>query len=275
MIDYKQKETYDFDDLVEIVTLLRAPGGCPWDREQTHQSIRKNFIEEVYEAIEAIDTNNSDLLREELGDVLLQIALHCEMEREAGNFDIHDVCDELCKKLIVRHPHVFGDVSASDSEQALASWDAVKMKTKSQTTYTEAMRSISKALPSLMRGEKVQKKAAKVGFDWVGPEGAMLKLSEECNELKVAIELGNRENQVEEIGDVLFTVVNVARLLSIDSEHAMELACEKFIDRFGIVEQLAAERGIDMKEAPLSQLDSLWEEVKILQKHQTNGGNKT
>ena len=142
MIDYKQKETYDFDDLVEIVTLLRAPGGCPWDREQTHQSIRKNFIEEVYEAIEAIDTNNSDLLREELGDVLLQIALHCEMEREAGNFDIHDVCDELCKKLIVRHPHVFGDVSASDSEQALASWDAVKMKTKSQTTYTEAMRSM-------------------------------------------------------------------------------------------------------------------------------------
>lgn len=275
MIDYKQKETYDFDDLVEIVTLLRAPGGCPWDREQTHQSIRKNFIEEVYEAIEAIDTNNSDLLREELGDVLLQIALHCEMEREAGNFDIHDVCDELCKKLIVRHPHVFGDVSASDSEQALASWDAVKMKTKSQTTYTEAMRSISKALPSLMRGEKVQKKAAKVGFDWAGPEGAMLKLSEECNELKVAIELGNRENQVEEIGDVLFTVVNVARLLSIDSEHAMELACEKFIDRFGMVEQLAAERGIDMKEAPLSQLDSLWEEVKILQKHQTNGGNKT
>ena len=275
MIDYKQKETYDFDDLVEIVTLLRAPGGCPWDREQTHQSIRKNFIEEVYEAIEAIDTNNSDLLREELGDVLLQIALHCEMEREAGNFDIHDVCDELCKKLIVRHPHVFGDVSASDSEQALASWDAVKMKTKSQTTYTEAMRSISKALPSLMRGEKVQKKAAKVGFDWDGPEGAMLKLSEECNELKVAIELGNRENQVEEIGDVLFTVVNVARLLSIDSEHAMEIACEKFIDRFGMVEQLAAERGIDMKEAPLSQLDSLWEEVKILQKHQTNGGNKT
>ena len=155
MIDYKQKETYDFDDLVEIVTLLRAPGGCPWDREQTHQSIRKNFIEEVYEAVEAIDTNDTDLLREELGDVLLQIALHCEMEREAGSFDIHDVCDELCKKLITRHPHVFGDVSASDSEQALASWDAVKMKTKSQTTYAEAMRSVSKALPSLMRAEKV------------------------------------------------------------------------------------------------------------------------
>lgn len=275
MIDYKQKETYDFDDLVEIVTLLRAPGGCPWDREQTHQSIRKNFIEEVYEAVEAIDTNDTDLLREELGDVLLQIALHCEMEREAGSFDIHDVCDELCKKLITRHPHVFGDVSASDSEQALASWDAVKMKTKSQTTYAEAMRSVSKALPSLMRAEKVQKKAAKVGFDWDGAEDAMTKLNEECHELTVAIELGNRENQVEEIGDVLFTVVNVARLLGIDSERAMELACEKFINRFGIVEALAAERGVDMKEASLSQLDSLWEEVKILQKHQTNGGNKT
>ena len=165
-MEYQQKDKYTFDDLIEIVKILRAPGGCPWDRAQTHKSIRSNFIEETYEAIEAIDTDDTELLREELGDVLMQVALHCEMEREAGSFDINDVCDGVCKKLIYRHPHVFGDVTAENPEQALNSWDAAKMKSKSQTTYSDAMRSISKALPALMRSEKIQKKASKVGFDW-------------------------------------------------------------------------------------------------------------
>ena len=184
-MEYQQKDKYTFDDLIEIVKILRAPGGCPWDRAQTHKSIRSNFIEETYEAIEAIDTGDTELLREELGDVLMQVALHCEMEREAGSFDINDVCDGVCKKLIYRHPHVFGDVTAENPEQALNSWDAAKMKSKSQTTYSDAMRSISKALPALMRSEKIQKKASKVGFDWDNALGAMTKLTEECNELNV------------------------------------------------------------------------------------------
>ena len=265
-MEYQQKDRYNFDDLVEIVRILRAPGGCPWDRAQTHKSIRSNFIEETYEAIEAIDTDDTELLREELGDVLLQVALHCEMEREAESFDISDVCDGICKELVYRHPHVFGDVKAENAEQALSSWDAAKMKSKSQTTCSDAMRSVSKALPALMRSEKIQKKAAKVGFDWDNALGAMTKLTEECNELNIAIALGNSENQFEEIGDVLFTVVNVARFLEIDSEHALEKACDKFVNRFTMVEQLAMERGIDMKSASLTQLDSLWEEVKKIQR---------
>ena len=272
-IEYPVKEKYNFDDLVEIVKILRSPGGCPWDREQTHKSIRSNFIEETYEAIEAIDNDDKELLKEELGDVLLQVALHCEMEREENSFDINDVCDGICKKLIIRHPHVFGDKNAGNATEALSNWDAVKMKTKSQTTYAEAMQSVSRALPALMRSEEIQRKASKVGFDWDDAEGAMTKLTEECNELNVAITLGNADNQMEEIGDVLFTVVNVSRFLKIDSEHALYKACDKFINRFTMLEELAKERGIDVKEASMTQLDSLWEEVKIIQKQKIYGGN--
>ncbi len=265
-MEYPQKERYDFNDLVEIVRILRAPGGCPWDMAQTHRSIRSNFIEETYEAIEAIDTGDTALLREELGDVLLQVALHTEMEREAGSFDMNDVCDDLCKKLIVRHPHVFGDKSAANEQQALQNWDAVKMELKQQKSQTEAMNSVSRALPALMRSEKVQRKSAKVGFDWDTVDGALDKLYEEYNELKVAIDHGGVEQQSEELGDLLFSAVNVSRFLGIDSEKALYDACDKYIKRFSMVEQLADERGIDMKTAELSQLDSLWEEVKIKQK---------
>lgn len=165
-MNFTEKENYNFNDLVEIVKILRAPDGCPWDREQTHKSIRSNFIEETYEAVEAIDTDDLDLLKEELGDVLLQVALHAEIESEQGTFDINDVCDGICKKLIIRHPHVFGDVNADTTEKVLKNWDAIKMKTKSQKTQTQAILSVSKALPSLMRSTKIQQKAAKVGFDW-------------------------------------------------------------------------------------------------------------
>ena len=269
---YPQKEQYHFNDLMEIVKILRAPGGCPWDMAQTHQSIRSNFIEETYEAIEAIDNGDTALLREELGDVLLQVALHAEMEREAGAFDINDVCNDLCQKLIVRHPHVFGDKKADDEKDALQNWNAVKMKTKNQKTQTEAMESVCRALPALMRSEKIQRKSAKVGFDWDAVDGALDKLYEEYNELRVAIAHGSVENQTEELGDLLFSAVNVSRFLGINSEQALSLACDKYIRRFSLVEQLAQERGIDMKNAELSQLDSLWEEVKIKQK-ETNGGN--
>lgn len=262
-MDFVEKSEYKFEDLIEIVKILRSPEGCPWDREQTHKSVRSDFIEETYEVIEAIDTDDLDLLKEELGDVLLQVALHSEIESEKGTFNIDDVCDGICKKLIIRHPHVFGSVNADTTEQVLKNWDAIKMQTKSQQTQTQAMESVSKALPSLMRSTKVQKKAAKAGFDWEKPEDALDKLMEECEELKAAMQNDDRENQVEEIGDVLFSAVNVARLLNIDSEHALYDACDKFIGRFSKVEALAEERGIDMKNASLSELDSLWDEVKI------------
>lgn len=261
-MDFEFKSQYSFDDLIKIVRVLRAPGGCPWDREQTHKSIRANFIEETYEAIEAIDTEDIELLKEELGDVMLQVAMHAEMEHEQGTFDINDVIDGVCKKLVVRHPHVFGDLSAENTNEALSNWDAVKMQTKSQKTQTEAMQSVSRALPSLMRSAKIQGKAAKVGFDWESVDGALDKLYEECDELKEAIRNNDKANQLEELGDVLFSAVNVARFLDIDSEHALYDACDKFTDRFSKVEQLACERGIDMKTASISELDSLWDEVK-------------
>lgn len=183
-MNFTEKENYNFNDLVEIVKILRAPDGCPWDREQTHKSIRSNFIEETYEAVEAIDTDDLDLLKEELGDVLLQVALHAEIESEQGTFDINDVCDGICKKLIIRHPHVFGDVNADTTEQVLKNWDAIKMKTKSQKTQTQAILSVSKALPSLMRSTKIQQKAAKVGFDWENVNGALDKLLKNVKSLK-------------------------------------------------------------------------------------------
>ena len=154
-MDFVEKSEYKFDDLVEIVKILRSPEGCPWDREQTHKSVRADFIEETYEVIEAIDTDDLDLLKEELGDVLLQVALHSEMESEKDTFNINDVCDGICKKLIIRHPHVFGNVNAETTDQVLKNWDAIKMQTKSQQTQTQAMESVSKALPSLMRSSKV------------------------------------------------------------------------------------------------------------------------
>lgn len=183
-MNFTEKENYNFNDLVEIVKILRAPDGCPWDREQTHKSIRSNFIEETYEAVEAIDTDDLDLLKEELGDVLLQVAMHAEIESEQGTFDINDVCDGICKKLIIRHPHVFGDVNADTTEKVLKNWDAIKMKTKSQKTQTQAILSVSKALPSLMRSTKIQQKAAKVGFDWENVNGALDKLLKNVKSLK-------------------------------------------------------------------------------------------
>ncbi len=261
-MDFTKKETFDFYDLVEIMKFLRAPDGCPWDKVQTHESIRSNFIEETYEVIEAIDNKDSELLKEELGDVMLQVVFHSEMSAEENEFDINDVINDVCKKLVERHPHVFGDVKADNSEEALKSWDNVKMAKKSQKKQSEAMDSVCKALPSLMRAEKIQKKAAKVGFDWDNVDGALDKIVEETEELKQAVSEGDSNAQAEELGDLLFSVVNVSRFLKVDSEKALYDACDKFTDRFKSLELLAEKRGIDIKTASLSQLDSLWEEVK-------------
>lgn len=256
------KDRYDCNDLMDIVRILRAPGGCPWDREQTHESIRKNFIEETYEVIEAINKQEPAMLREELGDVLLQIALHCQMEQEQGHFTFDDVCDEICKKLIIRHPHVFGDVTAETTEQVLTNWDAIKMQTKQQKTTTESMASVPRELPALMRAQKLQKKAAKVGLDWDDATGALDKIREETDELEEAMVGKDPEAVADELGDVLFSVVNVARFADVDAEEALTAATDKFYRRFALVEQMAKERGMDMKTAGIEELDKLWNEAK-------------
>lgn len=261
-MDFKQKDRYEFSDLVTIVKLLRGENGCPWDKEQTHESIRQNFIEETYEAIEAIDTKDTELLKEELGDVMLQVVFHAIMEEEEGRFDINDVADGICKKLIVRHPHVFSDVIANDTAQVLKNWDQIKMQTKSQKTQTQAIKSVSKALPSLMRSQKIQQKAAKVGFDFSDVSGAVSKLDEEVEELKEAIRQNDINAQNEELGDVLFSLVNVSRFLKVDPEKALYDSCDKFTDRFEKVEEAANQQGLDMKNTDLNTLDSLWERAK-------------
>ena len=261
-MEFERKEKYEMQDLLKIMELLCSPDGCPWDREQDHHSIRANFIEETYEAIEAIDTENAELLKEELGDVLLQVVFHAQMEQEKGSFDFSDVVDGICKKLIIRHPHVFSEVSAKTSDEVLKNWDAIKMQTKEQKTQTEVLQSVSPALPALMRSQKVQKKAAKAGFDWDNVDGALAKIFEELDELKEAIDEGGQISSEEELGDLLFSVVNVARFIHVDSEQALSKACDKFISRFGKLEALALERGMDIQKASLPELDALWEEVK-------------
>lgn len=263
-VDFEFKDTYDINDLINLVTVLRAPGGCPWDREQTHESIRKNFIEETYEVIEAINKKDSASLREELGDILLQVALHCEMEREKGVFNFNDVANEICQKLIVRHPHVFGDVHAENGKEALDSWDAVKLKTKGMKKQSEAMLKVPRELPALMRAQKLQQKAAKAGFDWDELSGAIDKLYEEINELKSALSGDKRAEIEDEFGDVLFSCVNISRFIDVDSEEALTAATDKFLDRYLIVERLAQEKNIDMKTASVETLDILWEKAKKL-----------
>lgn len=261
-MDFKEKDNYNVYDLVEVIRKLRSPGGCPWDIEQTHHSIRQNLIEETYEVIEAIDKEDTELLKEELGDVLLQVVFHSIIEEEQSSFNIDDVADGVCKKMIIRHPHVFADVKADTTEQVLSNWDKIKMKTKSQNTQSEVLEGISRSLPALMRSQKIQQKAAKVGFDWDNVNGAADKLTEEIEELKEAIQEGNSDHIEEELGDVLFSAVNVSRFVKVDAEKALYNACEKFISRFSKMEKLANEENIKINETSLEALDELWEKAK-------------
>lgn len=261
-MDFEFKNNYNVADLIDIVEILRSPEGCPWDREQDHKSIRRDFLEETYEVIEAINKNDKELLLEELGDVLLQVVFHTQIEREQGNFELSDVADGICKKMIERHPHVFGEVKADTSEQVLENWDVIKKRTKKQKSQTESMLSIPREFPALMRADKVQKKASKVGFDWDNVDGAFDKISEELAELKTAVANGDEENMREELGDLLFSVVNVSRFIGVDSEEALTNSTDKFIDRFSKVEKMADERGMNMKETDLSELDKLWDLAK-------------
>lgn len=257
MVDFQCKAHYTLDDLLHIMQLLRAPGGCPWDRAQTHQSIRRNMLEEAYEVAEAIDQEDPDHLKEELGDVLLQVVFHARMAQEAGQFSFDDVVDGICQKLVFRHPHVFGQVQAADSDQALGAWEARKREEKGQKTAADALDAVARSLPALMRAEKIQDKARKAGFDWdeIGP--ALDKLSEEADELKAAARTGS--NPEEELGDVLFAAVKAGRFLGLDSELALHAACEKFIRRFRRVEQLS-DRPLTRLDVPA--LEALWRRAK-------------
>lgn len=267
MIDnFEFKDRYNCEDFVNIMAILRAPGGCPWDIEQTHESIRRDLIEETYEVVEAINKKNPEMLREELGDLLMQVVFHADIAKADGQFDFDDVCDEISKKMIIRHPHVFGDVVADTSDEVLTNWDAIKMQTKHQQSVAEVIDQIPREFPALMRAQKVQKKAAKVGFDWDDVSGAIDKVHEETDEVVEALGNGNKEEILDEIGDLFFAAVNVARFAGVDAEEALTHATDKFASRFAGVERLANERGIDMKTAGIEVLDSLWDEIKAEQK---------
>ena len=260
MINWLEKEKYTLNDLIEIVRILRAPGGCPWDMEQTHQSIRRGLLEESYELAEAIDEDSPDHMKEELGDVLLQVIFHASIEEDAGRFDLDGVADGECRKLIYRHPHVFGDVTVHSTGEVLSNWEELKKKEKGQASQADAVDAVARTLPALWRAEKVQKKAAKVGFDWPDVSGALDKLSEETAELKAAI--AGDGDPAEELGDLLFAAVNAARFLKVDPEDALQAASDKFAARFRRVEELAKERGQSMDKLSLEELDALWDEVK-------------
>lgn len=253
-----RKGGYTFYDLVEIMKILRGEGGCPWDREQTHMSIRKNLIEETYEVVEAIDNDDPVLMCEELGDLILQAVFHAQMSAEEGRFDINDVCNGICEKLIVRHPHIFSDAVADTSDEVLKNWDAIKQQTKHQKTVTEKLNAIPPSLPALMRACKVGEKAAKVGFDFPTPGDAMKKVYEEAREVETA----DSDAVSEEIGDLLFAAVNVARKHGVDPEEALYRATDKFIGRFSAVEKAVSDSGRRMEELSMAELDGIWDGVK-------------
>ena len=257
MLDFLCKESYDLRDFVALVSYLRSPNGCPWDQVQTHESIRRNFLEETYEACEAIDAGDLVHMREELGDVLMQVLFHTDIEREAGHFDIDDVADAACKKLVYRHPHVFWR-----DEPDAPDWDTMKQRERAQTTTAEAMDSVARSLPALWRCDKIQAKAAKTGFEWPDVHAALDKVDEEARELRAAVATGNMEAIGDELGDLLFAAVKVARFAGIDPEQAAHAACEKFIRRFAAMETAAANDGTALEQCTLAQMLALWQQAK-------------
>ncbi|EYE87901.1 nucleotide pyrophosphohydrolase [Fervidicella metallireducens AeB] len=258
----KSKSKYDFKDLLDVMEKLRGEDGCPWDREQTHESLKRYLIEEAYEVIDAIDKDDMDNLCEELGDVLLQIVFHSQIAKEFGEFSISEVITGITDKMIKRHPHVFGEDVCKNSDEVLKNWEERKREEKNLKTYTEALKSIPSSLPALMRSYKVQEKAAEVGFDWDKVEDAVNKIYEELKELLEVYKTNENGKIIEEMGDLLFAVVNVARFLDINPEFALTKTAEKFITRFEYIEKTAIKNGIKMEEMTLEEMDMLWNEAK-------------
>ena len=256
-----------FSRLHEIVGILRSPEGCPWDQEQTHESLRKNLIEETYEVLETIDEDDPEHMREELGDLLLQIMLHSQMEEELGTFDVFDVIQGLNDKLIFRHPHVFGDTNAGNAEEALQNWEGMKAEEKRRKGVKpetqSALSGIPRDLPALMKAYKLQKKASKVGFDWDNITDVIAKIREEIDELQEAIDAGApAEEQISELGDLLFAATNAARFINADPEEALTRTNLKFVKRFEYIEQSLKDKGRSLEESNLEEMEALWQEAK-------------
>lgn len=263
MVDFQRKEHYSWQDFLEVMRLLREPGGCPWDAEQTHDSIRRNFLEETYEALDALDRDDPVDMCEELGDVLMQVAFHTQIETERGRFTMDDVVDGVAQKLVYRHPHVFGTVEVENSAEVLVNWENLKRKEKSQTSTADAIEAVPHTLPALWRAEKIAKKATKAGFRWDGAGGALGKLEEEVRELREAAESGKDVSAPhgvrEELGDLLFIAANLAQLSGVDPEDALHRACDKFDRRFRRVEE-AADKPLDAYTE--GELIALWNQAK-------------
>ena len=251
-----------FDKFIDIIKTLRSENGCPWDREQTHESLRQNLIEESYEVVESIDNQDMANLREELGDVLLQIVFHSLIAEEEKAFTMEEVIEEISEKMVRRHPHVFADVSAETSEEVLKNWDEIKKTEKNEKTLGESMVRIPKALPANIRAEKVQKKAAKVGFDFADYEEVLGKVYEELKELEEAREKGSICEVEEEFGDLMFSIVNLSRFLKINAENSLTNATNKFINRFVSIELLAARENKRLSDLSIDEMNELWERVK-------------
>lgn len=257
------KGSYGFDDLMRVLEALLGPGGCPWDREQTHESLKRYLIEEAYEVLEAIDLKDDRLLCDELGDVLLQVAFHANI---AKTFGISDVADHVCKKMISRHPHVFGSVTADTADEVLTNWESIKRREKGQTEgRTQVLKGVPANLPALMRAYKVQQKARDAGFDWDAPGPVLDKAEEELAELRAAVNSGDQAAAEEEFGDLLFAAVNVSRFIGVHPELALTAAVEKFIRRFEAAENMIKDDGLQMDKMGLAELDAYWEKVKSLE----------
>jgi len=260
-----ERERFCFADLVEIMTTLRGPSGCPWDRQQTHASLRPYLLEEAYEAVDAITSGDDERIADELGDVLLQIAFHGQIAKEHGAFTTLDITTAICAKMLRRHPHIFAGTGTHSLEESAAIWEAQKKAEKHLTSQSEAMRDITPGLPSLMRAYKVQRKAAQVGFDWDAPLDALPKICEEAEEVRA--ELTKGADPAEELGDLLFSCVNVARLCGQQPELLLQSATEKFIRRFESMENLIKKAGKSLEGLTLSEMDVYWKQVKAAEKH--------
>ena len=251
------QELSQFATLVEIIARLRAPDGCPWDRKQTHASLRENLLAECYETLEALDEGDSAKLCEELGDLLLQIVLHAQVAREAGEFEIGDVIESINAKLIHRHPHIFGSTRVKDAEEVMVNWES--LKEEEREADTSMLEGVPRQMPALGYSLEVQKRVARVGFDWKDVDGVIDKLTEEVGELKQAESQVKRE---QEFGDILFTLVNVARRLGVNSEAALRGANQRFYQRFTYMEALCRQRGVSFSELSFEEQNALWEEAK-------------
>jgi tetrapyrrole methylase family protein/MazG family protein len=251
--------------LLKIMARLRGPGGCPWDREQTHQSIRHNLIEECYEAIDALDEKKMDAFRDELGDLLLQVVFHAQMASEEGTFDFDAVAKSVSDKLVHRHPHVFGNVKARNSAEVLQQWEAIKKSEKGAASIVR-LEDLPKHLPALLKADKVQRKVARVGFDWRHVNDVVAKVEEEVRELKDALASKSRKQFEEEVGDLLFAVVNLARFEDLQAEELLNRSTAKFIKRFQQIENAVHASGRRLEDCTLEELDALWESTKYKKK---------